>query len=91
MTVSRPSNAGVASSGQPEPGRLMDAGHSGIQEPQMIVVPAVEQIEVFVNEGGSITIKQTGLQDVSIVVLEPGHVPAVCAALKKAAVEAKSP
>lgn len=55
----------------------------------MIVVPAVEQIEVFVNEGGSITIKQTGIQDESIVVLEPSHVPAVCAALRKAAKDAK--
>lgn len=55
----------------------------------MIVVPAVEQIEVFVNEDGSITIKQTGLQDESIVALEPGHVSAVCAALRKAAIEAR--
>lgn len=35
MTVSRPSNAGVASSGQPEPDRLMDAGSSGFQEIQL--------------------------------------------------------
>lgn len=56
----------------------------------MIVVPSVDQIEIFVNEGGSITIKQVGIQDESIVVLEPAHVNAVCKALKKAATDAKA-
>ncbi len=54
----------------------------------MIVVQPVDQIEVFVNESGTITIRQTGMNDEGLVVLGASHVRAVCKALMACAKDA---
>lgn len=53
----------------------------------MIVIPAVEQTEVFGNESGTITIRQTNAfeQTDHLIVISPEHVPAICKALREAA------
>ena len=56
----------------------------------MIIVPAVDQIEVFVNEHNTITIKQAGVHGEAFVVLSPVHVSVICKALRQAAADAKA-
>ena len=53
----------------------------------MIVIEAVMQTEVFVNEGGTITIRQTDGLEEYLVIVPPASVNALCAALKNAAKE----
>lgn len=56
----------------------------------MRVIEAVEAVDVFVNESGSITIQQEdAVGDYSLVVIPVDRVTALCKALRAAAKEAK--
>lgn len=57
----------------------------------MRVIEAVEAVDVFVNEAGTITIKQYDSigGDDSLIEVPADRVNELCRALKKAAVEAK--
>ncbi len=58
----------------------------------MQVFPTVEGIEVFVNEGGTVTVKQESFmgEDPSLIVIPLCHVSALCKALRITAKEAKT-
>lgn len=57
----------------------------------MRVIEAVEAVDVFVNEGGTITIQQYDAMggDDALIVVPPGRVNDLCRALKQAAADAK--
>ncbi|TWI04835.1 hypothetical protein IP90_00973 [Luteimonas cucumeris] len=57
----------------------------------MIVIEQVDQVEVFVNENGTVTIKQIdpmGGVD-NIICVPPSQVRVLCKALRKAAADAQ--
>lgn len=55
----------------------------------MIAVPQVDQIEVFVNEAGGITVRQGDERDEILIVFHPDHAAAICKAIRAAAKEAR--
>ena len=57
----------------------------------MHVFPSTDGLEVFVNEGGSITMKQVDASrmDEAIIIIPLQHVTATCKALRQAAKEAR--
>lgn len=55
----------------------------------MIAVQQVDQIEVFVNQAGGISIRQGDERDEILVVFQPEHADAVIKAIRAAAKEAR--
>lgn len=56
----------------------------------MIVIEQVDQVEVYLNEGGMLVVKQESMGEDSYVVFHPSHANAICKAIRAAAREAKA-